>query len=84
MPSETPSNPVDPVPTPSVEQDNPEFETPAVESSQTSEEEISLSPSPSNLPAKVPRALSRLLPYNKPGASDTAPVGRLRSRRGQQ
>ena len=84
MPSVTPSNPDDPVPTPLAEQENSELETPVVESSQNSEEETSLSPSPSNLPAKVPRALSRLLPYNKPGVSDTAPVGRLRSRRGQQ
>ena len=42
------------------------------------------SPPPSVLPHKIPRALKCLLPHNKAGASEGAPVGRLRPRRSQQ
>ena len=61
-----------------------EIEAPINQPAQTSEVDVPppSSPEPNSIVA-VPRALSRLMPYNKPGATETAPVGRLRNRRGQ-
>ena len=56
-------------------------ETPVAQNEQAPREEES--PPPPVQPAKPPRAITRLLNHNKPGASETPPDRRLRSRRGQ-